>query len=272
MKNEPRIIYSFFLFLAASSIDANDREVESVTNLAAQNDPQDEDETFETPRSSPEIMVTDNVSPTRVPNGEMDIDVKPKLESKLNAVTDTKKSASTGAESLIVAPDPPNSEELSFPAELLPRSQGIDMVVGRESWQRQLPPEWVPIITRDVQAQNQMPPIAPYSDAYLSTQPAKKRRLAEAKKPEGSIEKVISDTLKDAIRVSGVKPKSAQPNGPGGNDAAANSSIAREVSLDGGVQAAIKNDTRGTIKRRLQQDPDFKPERFPDSQDFVTKK
>ena len=146
------------------------------------------------------------------------------------------------------------------------------MVVGRESWQRQLPPEWVPIITRDVQAQNQMPPIAPYSDAYLSTQPAKKRRLAEAKKPEGSIEKVISDTLKDAIRVSGVQPKSAQPNAPGGHDNAANSSIAGEVSLDGGVQAAIKNDTRGTIKRRLQQDPDFKPERFPDSHDFVAKK
>merc|ERR1712113_1059994 len=159
----------------------------------------------------------------------------------------------------------------NFPSELLPRSQGIDMVVGRDPWHRQVPPEWVPIITRDVQGQQQIPPIAPYSDAYLSTQPAKKRRLAEAKKPEGSIEKVISDTLKDAIRVSGVKPKSA-PNAPGGNDAAANSRVAGEVSLDGGVQAAIKNDTRGTIKRRLQQDPDFKPERFPDSQDFVTKK
>ena len=217
-------------------------------------------------------MVTDNVSPTRVPNGDMDVDDKPKVQNKPVAEVDTKNATTTCAGSLIEIPDPPSSEELSFPAELLPRSQGIDMVVGRESWQRQLPPEWVPIITRDVQAQNQMPPIAPYSDAYLSTQPAKKRRLAEAKKPEGSIEKVISDTLKDAIRVSGVQPKSAQPNAPGGHDNAANSSIAGEVSLDGGVQAAIKNDTRGTIKRRLQQDPDFKPERFPDSQDFVAKK
>ena len=217
-------------------------------------------------------MVTDNISPTRVPNGEMDVDVRPKLQNKPDASTDTKNTKSSGAEALIQTPDAPSSEELSFPTELLPRSQGIDMVVGRESWHRQVPPEWVPIITRDVQAQSQMPPMTPYSDAYLSTQPAKKRRLAEAKKPEGSIEKVISDTLKDAIRVSGVQPKSAQPTQPGGHDAAANSSIASEVSLDGGVQASIKNDTRGTIKRRLQQDPDFKPERFPDSQDFVAKK
>ena len=214
-------------------------------------------------------MVTDNISPTRVPNGEMDVDVRPKLQNKPDATTDTKNTKSSGAEALIQTPDAPSSEELTFPTELLPRSQGIDMVVGRESWHRQVPPEWVPIITRDVQAQNQITPMAPYSDAYLSTQPAKKRRLAEANKPEGSIEKVISDTLKDAIRVTGVQPKSAQP---GGNDAATNSSIAGEVSVDGGVQAAIKNDTRGTIKRRLQQDPDFKPERFPDSQDFVAKK
>jgi len=116
-----------------------------------------------------------------------------------------------------------------------------------------------------------MSPIAPYSDAYLSTQPAKKRRLAEARKPEGSIEKVISDTLKDAIKVSGVQPKNASSGASAGSSNVGNSNIAAEVAKDTSVQAAIKNDARGTIKRRLQQDPDFTPERFPDSQDFAKK-
>merc|ERR1711894_162363 len=164
-----------------------------------------------------------------------------------------------------------SSEELSFPTELLPRSQGIDMVVGRESWHRQVPPEWVPLITRDVQAQSQMPPMTPYSDAYLSTQPTKKRRLAEAKKPEGSIEKVISDTLKDAIRVSGVQPKSVSSGASAGSSSVGNSNIVSEVAKDTNVKAAIKNDTRAAIKRRIQQDPDFTQERFPDSQEFVKK-
>ena len=231
------------------------------------NDQQDEDETFETPRSSPEIMVTDHPSPGRIHNGEMDVDVRQSFEAKPEPVNITNSVPQTP---LIETPNVQNSE-LNFPSELMPRSQGIDMVVGREPWHRQVPPEWVPIITRDVQGQQQIPPIAPYSDAYLSTQPAKKRRLAEAKKPEGSIEKVISETLKDAIKVSGVHPKASQ-SGTSTGGIAGNSTIAVEVAKDGGIQAAVKSDTRGAIKRRLQRDPDFKPERFPDSQDFATKK
>ena len=239
-----------------------DMEVASVTNQATVSDQQDDDETFETPRSSPEIMVTDCSLPEQVVNGVNGVDVKPKIET----ATDTAKRNISISE----APNAPSSE-LTFPADLLPRSQAIDMVVGRESWHRQVPPEWVPIITRDVQGQQHMPPIAPYSDAYLSTQPAKKRRLAEARKPEGSIEKVISDTLKDAIKVTGVQPKSVSSGASAGSSSVGNSNIVSEVAKDTNVKAAIKNDTRAAIKRRIQQDPDFTQERFPDSQEFVKK-
>ena len=239
-----------------------DMEVASVTNQATVSDQQDDDETFETPRSSPEVMVTDCSLPEQVVNGVNGVDVKPKIET----ATDTAKRNISISE----APNAPSSE-LAFPADLLPRSQAIDMVVGRESWHRQVPPEWVPIITRDVQGQQHMPPIAPYSDAYLSTQPAKKRRLAEARKPEGSIEKVISDTLKDAIKVTGVQPKSVSSGASAGSSSVGNSNIVSEVAKDTNVKAAIKNDTRAAIKRRIQQDPDFTQERFPDSQEFVKK-
>jgi hypothetical protein len=36
---------------------------------------------------------------------------------------------------------------------------------------------------------------APFSDAYLTTQPSKRRRLIAAEKPEGSVERVIAETL-----------------------------------------------------------------------------
>ena len=254
--------------LGTQSVDSTDTEVASALNRRGIiNDQQDEDETFETPRSSPEIMITDNSPPEHNTNGEMEVDEQ-------HARNESKKDNASKCivqPSLLETPVAP-STELAFPPELLPRSQGIDMVVGREHWHRQVPPEWVPIITRDIQAQQQIPGIAPFSDAYLSTQPAKKRRLAEARKPEGSVEKVISDTLKDAIKVSGVQPKASTPGTSPGNNTAGISAIASDVSKDGGVQAAVKNDARGAIKRRLQQDPDFTPERFPDSKDFVAKK
>ena len=198
-------------------------------------------------------------------SAEMDVDNHPSRDRREAQPTTIKISKPP---LVVVPPEEPTNAELAFPAELLPRSQGIDMVVGREQWHRQVPSEWVPIITRDIQSQQQLATQAPFSDAYLSTQPAKKRRLAEARKPEGTIEKVISDTLKDAIKVSGVQPKpSTSPQvAPGG------STVALEVSKDEGVQTAVKNDTRGAIKRRLQHDPDFKPKNFPNSQDFVAKK
>ena len=207
-------------------------------------------------------MLTDNASPERTNTAEMEIDDRPSRDNKKEAQPNTINISRPPL--VVVPPEQPTNAELAFPAELLPRSQGIDMVVGREQWHRQVPSEWVPIITRDIQSQQQLAAQAPFSDAYLSTQPAKKRRLAEARKPEGTIEKVISDTLKDAIKVSGVQPKPS--TSPGG------SAVALEVAKDGCVQTAVKNDTRGAIKRRLQQDPDFKPENFPNSQDFVAKK
>ena len=192
-----------------------------------------------------------------------------------------------------VPQDPPDdvNGELIFPPELLPQSPGIDMVVGREPWHRQVPSDWVPIITRDMQAQMSTSrdgpggPLqqAPFSDAYISTQPAKKRRLASEGKPEGSIEKVIKDTLKDAIRASGVQPigsnnqqhpvmmNNSTAVSPGSGAVAVIEQLLQDAASDVGVQDAVKNDTRTAIKRRLQQDPDFKPQNFPNSQDFTSK-
>ena len=49
-----------------------------------------------------------------------------------------------------------------------------------------------------------------FSDAYLTTVPAKKRRLADARKPvEGSTGDNVQRALADAIKVTGVKPSTS---------------------------------------------------------------
>jgi hypothetical protein len=169
-------------------------------------------------------------------------------------------------QTLVVPPTTSPEAELLFPIDLLPSTQGMDTVVRSEAWHRQVPIEWVTTITSDTQTQQPIPPIAPFSDAYLSTQPAKKRRLAESRKPDGEIEKVISDTLKKAITVTGVQPKVST-----NNTTVVNSNVAVEAAKDVGLQAAIKTEAHKAITRRIQEDPDSDPEKFRNSKDFCLK-
>ena len=64
-----------------------------------------------------------------------------------------------------------------------------------------------------------------FSDAYLTTVPAKKRRLADARKPvEGSTGDNVQRALADAIKVTGVKPSTSQQ--------AAAHSLARNTNVE----------------------------------------
>ena len=82
--------------------------------------------------------------------------------------------------------------------ELPPLSLGDDqeplpnIVLGAEPWHGQVPEDWVPIITRDVQRQRRQNPQAPFSDAYLSGMPTKRRKIVNSTKPQGSLPQVIA--------------------------------------------------------------------------------
>ena len=56
-----------------------------------------------------------------------------------------------------------------------------------------LPPAWAPIIARDTAEARGVQP--PYSEAYLSGQPNKRRKLNCDKKPRGDVENIISRSL-----------------------------------------------------------------------------
>ena len=216
---------------------------------------QDDDDAFETPRSSPELMETEERSSV--------------VPSPL-APQDKAEAGSGGMHGAYTVPPPVNEADLRFPSALLPRSgMGPDMVVGGENWHRALPADWVPVIARDSQTQapggSANMEQGPFSDAYLTTQPAKRRKLAASQKPEGSMEQVIAETIQDAVQSSGVRPML------GATGAATLSDMSREVARDVNLQLGVEREAVSALKRRIKSDPDIKDEKHPNVKDFVKK-
>lgn len=52
--------------------------------------------------------------------------------------------------------------------------------------------DWVPIIARDNLRQRRQNQQQPFSDAYLSGMPSKRRKIVTSAKPQGSLPQVIS--------------------------------------------------------------------------------
>lgn len=250
------------------------------------NEEEEEDEgteTFGTPRSSPELMETENNAGA---NDEASAAAAPgSVRSPELATTSSSAAMATASfpapPQLMVPPAAVDEGEVRFPRSLLPRSgMGPDMVVGSESWHRALPSDWVPIVARDSRLQNNTSGRmaaaaasrgdnaggqvqAPFSDAYLSTQPAKRRKIAAEEKPDGDLDKLISDTLQDAIRSTGAQPTNAPV-----------ASMVAEVSANERVREAVEGEVLGAVRGRIERDQEYKIHisRYPQSSAFLAKK
>ena len=147
--------------------------------------------------------------------------------------------------------------------------------MGGEQWHRALPSDWVPIVERDSHLQDNAAAsttrantrggaggLAPFSDAYLSTQPAKRRKIAAEEKPEGDLEKLISDQLQDAMGETG-----AQPTRPVAR-------IVSEVSASGRLREAIEGEVVCAVRRRIERDQDYNvhKSRYPQASAFLSDK
>ncbi|XP_056647813.1 large proline-rich protein bag6-B isoform X2 [Diorhabda sublineata] len=126
-----------------------------------------------------------------------------------------------------------------------------DVVIGSESWHGQVPEDWVPIITRDAQKQRRQNPQGPFSDAYLSGMPSKRRKIVTNSKPHGSLSQVISESVRHAVTVSGLTP------------VAPLEVVAEAAGESTELQNAYRNLLRSTVQSNLADNEDFLPDRYP---------
>ncbi|CAM4639536.1 unnamed protein product [Lepidochelys olivacea] len=144
--------------------------------------------------------------------------------------------ATTAEESLARCPEPEPGE---LPGEPAPDA---------EPWAAAVPPEWVPIIREDIQTQRRGKQQPPLSDAYLTGMPAKRRKTMRGDGPQ----LLLCEAVSRAARAAGVKPLSSSE------------SLSRELA-EPGLQEGYRQQLRADLQKRLQEDPSFSPQRFPNA-------
>uniref|UniRef100_A0A8C5VQ04 BCL2-associated athanogene 6 n=1 Tax=Microcebus murinus TaxID=30608 RepID=A0A8C5VQ04_MICMU len=106
-----------------------------------------------------------------------------------------------------------------------------------EPWAAAVPPGWVPIIQQDIQSQRKVKP----HDACLSGMPAQRRpRL------------LLSEAVSRAAKAAGAPPLTSPE------------SLSRELEAPE-VQESYRQQLRSDIQKRLQEDPNYSPQRFPNA-------
>ena len=78
---------------------------------------------------------------------------------------------------------------------------------------------------------------APYSDAYLSGQPSKRRKLnAESKPPRGEVGRLLQQSLQEAVDQTGLQPAEGA------------AAVAEQVAANSAVQDSVEQMVRDTIQ------------------------
>ncbi|CAB3225755.1 unnamed protein product [Arctia plantaginis] len=122
----------------------------------------------------------------------------------------THAASSTAAHSLLASPSRTNTEisreksEQSSPSNNGNRDENIRFVPPLmivQHWGE----EWVPVFTRDQQAQRAEPQ-EPYSDAYLSGLPMRKRRCVRESRPATTLDGFINESVREAVERDRISP------------------------------------------------------------------
>ncbi|XP_023044703.1 large proline-rich protein BAG6 isoform X4 [Piliocolobus tephrosceles] len=117
-----------------------------------------------------------------------------------------------------------------------------------EPWAAAVPPEWVPIIQQDIQSQRKVKPQPPLSDAYLSGMPAKRRKTMQGEGPQ----LLLSEAVSRAAKAAGARPLTSPE------------SLSQDLEAPE-VQESYRQQLRSDIQKRLQEDPNYSPQRFPNA-------
>ncbi|KFM81441.1 Large proline-rich protein BAG6, partial [Stegodyphus mimosarum] len=118
--------------------------------------------------------------------------------------------------------------------------------------------DWVPIIARDVQRQRRQAPQAPFSNAYLSGMPSKRRKIMTNGSPVllGQSQSALSDILFQAISNANVQPLHNIEE------------VKKDASQDVLLQSSFNEHMKNAIQERLHRDLDYCSERFPNAEKY----
>jgi len=200
------------------------------------------------PDPAEQFLTPPEGSPTR-----MDVD-----DAATPPTPDASKSPSPSATPLVLAaltiPPPTAAQAAAFPSALLAPAAVPGDPPAPAGWHAAMPPQWVPIVASDEIASVTR---TPFSDAYLSGQPPKRRKLND--KPRGDVSRVIAESIDEALQATGVEPTVTR-------DALVTDVVDSQV-----IQAAVEDITKENIQDRIQKDPDFSPDQFPSTNTFRKK-
>lgn len=126
-----------------------------------------------------------------------------------------------------------------------------------EDWHSRVPSDWVVIINRDGERQRSMPPQRPYSDAYLSGLPPKRRKMMTRHSAEADrID--VNECVKTAVERTDVERKHDVDE------------LKKEIE-DNDLQAMFDTTFRHDVRRRLQEDDDYRPKQHPNTEKYFMK-
>jgi len=173
-----------------------------------------------------------------------------------NPEIDSEESMDVSENASVLTEIPPPDQEVVFPQSLLsvPVLSSSTPASGDMS---SLPSSWIPIIARDQGAP--VPRSNPYSDAYLSGQPSKRRKLNADSKPHGDVSRMLQQSLHEAIDQTGLQP------------AVGAAAVAEQVSANSAVQDTVETMLRDTIQNRSEDRENYSHDKFPAINKFVKK-
>lgn len=150
------------------------------------------------------------------------------------------------------SPTPATTAEEVMASVEHPTSMDLDRAQREESevepWAAAVPPEWVPIIRQDIQTQRKMKPQGPFSDAYLSGMPAKRRKKMQS----DGLQLSLTEAVNKAARAVGVKPVTSAEG--------LSSDLERPI-----VQETYRQQVKLDIQKKIKEDPDYSAQRFPNT-------
>jgi hypothetical protein len=135
----------------------------------------------------------------------------------------------------------------------------LQVIFGSEDWHSTVPPEWVPVITRDAARQRRQAAPPMFSDAYLAGMPNKRRKMMSRDRQQeefADVRLALPETLRRSAQLVGARALTSADF------------LSRDAASDEQLCEAFRLEVSAIVRRRLADDPDYSAERFPNTEKY----